>query len=317
MHITLATLNMTIIMFKSTDTHHQGNIMSVSIIDHKAIPASTMGTAVVTGASAGIGRVYADRLARRGYDLILVARRGDRLDSVAAALRSAHGVAVATIVADLANPAQLEQVAAALVADKSITLLVNNAGTSTLAGLASTSKADMDAMNSINVLALVRLSHAIFPEFKARNKGTLINIGSVLALFSLPGGSLYSATKGYVQNFTRALQDEAAGTGVVVQLVMPAATATEIWELSGVPLSQLDPAQVMTAEDCVDAALAGLDLGESVTLPAVEDIELFKAYDTARLALAAATANGRPASRYALGNRQITHCQETHHAKPI
>jgi short-subunit dehydrogenase len=263
--------------------------------------SSALGTAVVTGASAGIGSIYADRLAKRGYDLILVARRGDRLDSVAAALRAAHGVAVRTIVADLADSAELEKVAAALVADKSITMLVNNAGGSTVAPFEAMQKAKTDAMNAINVLALVRLSHAIYPEFKARNKGTLINIGSVLALFSLPGGALYSATKGYVQNFTRGLQEEAAGTGVTVQLVMPGATATDIWELSGVPLSHLDPAQVMTPENLVDAALAGLDLGEAVTLPGVEDLTLFAAYDAARLALAAATANGRPASRYAIG----------------
>lgn len=266
-----------------------------------ATPSSTLGTAVVTGASAGIGRVYADRLAKRGYDLILVARRGDRLDSVAAALRSAHGVAVQTIVADLAHPADLEKVAAALVADKRITMLVNNAGASTVAPLASTSKADVDAMNNVNVLALVRLSHAILPEFLARKQGTLINIGSVLGFFWLPNSSVYSATKAYVHNFTRALQDEAAGTGVTVQLVLPAATATDIWDLSGLPLSQLDPARVMTPEDCVDAALAGLDLGEAVTMPAVENIALFQAYESARLALAAASANGRPASRYAIG----------------
>lgn len=263
--------------------------------------SSTLGTAVVTGASAGIGSIYADRLAKRGYDLILVARRGDRLDSVAATLRAAHGVAVRTIVADLADPAELEKVAAALVADKSITMLVNNAGISTVAPFEAMTKANMDAINAINVLALVRLSHAIYPEFKARNKGTLINIGSVLALFSLPGSNLYSATKAYVQSFTRALQEEAAGTGVTVQLVMPGATATDIWELSGVPLSHLEPTHVMTPEDLVDAALAGLDLGEAVTLPSVEDFALFAAYEAARQALAAATANGRPASRYVIG----------------
>jgi short-subunit dehydrogenase len=298
MTIMLTTQNMIDIMLNETHFHRE--IMN-AIIGNTSASSTTLGTAVVTGASAGIGRVYADRLARRGYDLILVARRGDRLDSVAATLRAAHGVAVSTIVADLADPAELEKVAAALVADKSITMLVNNAGSSTVAGLEAMSKAKMDAMNGINVLALVRLSHAIFPEFKTRDKGTLVNIGSVLALFSLPGGSLYSATKGYVQNFTRGLQEEAAGTGVTVQLVMPGATATDIWELSGVPLSHLDPAHVMTPEDLVDAALAGLDLGEAVTMPGVEDIALFEAYDAARLALAAATASGRPASRYAIG----------------
>jgi short-subunit dehydrogenase len=256
------------------------------------------GTAVVTGASSGLGKVYADRLAGRGYDLILVARRADRLDSVAASLRAAYGATVTTIVADLADGADLDKLAATIAADPAITLLVNNAGTSMVAPLDTAVRADIDAMNQVNVLALERLSQAIFPAFKARKHGTLINIGSVLGLFSLPGFGVYSATKAYVNNFTRAMQDEAAGTGVVVQLVLPSATATEIWEISGVPLSALDPAHVMMPDDCVDAALAGLDLGELVTLPSVDDPALFAAYDTARLALAAASQNGRPAARY-------------------
>ena len=263
--------------------------------------SSSRGTAVITGASAGLGKIYADRLARRGYDLLLVARRADRLDSVAASLRASYGVNVTTVVADLADGADLDKVAAIAAADDSITLLVNNAGTSTVAGLDKMSRDDIDAMNDVNVLALVRLSHAIFPRFRARHYGTLINIGSVLGLVSLPGSSIYSSTKGYVLNFTRALQDEAANTGVVVQLVMPAATATDIWEISGVPLSALDPRHVMSPDDCVDAALAGLDLGELVTLPSLEDGGLFKAYDAARLALGAAVSNGRPASRYDTG----------------
>ncbi|MEI9987657.1 MAG: SDR family oxidoreductase [Aliidongia sp.] len=257
------------------------------------------GTAVVTGASAGIGKVYADRLAGRGYDLILVARRGDRLAAVADELRAKHGIAVETVVADLGAAADLDRVASVLAADERITLLVNNAGASTLAPVSQTKRADLDAMNDVNVLALARLTHAVLPGFKARDRGTIINIGSVLGFESLPASSIYSATKGYVLNFTRGLQQELADTGVVVQLVLPAATATDIWELSGVPLSALDPATIMSVENCVDAALAGLDLGETVTMPSVEDAgALLAQYDAARVALLAASQTGKPASRY-------------------
>lgn len=261
-------------------------------------PHGSLGTAVVTGASSGLGKVYADRLARRGYDLILVARRGDKLDSVAASLRSAHGVKVSAVVADLGAAADLERVAASIAADDSVTLLVNNAGTSTLAPVARTSKAQLDGMNEVNVDALVRLSHAVLPGFLRRDRGTLINIGSVLGSFVIPGSSIYSATKAYVQLFTQGLQGEVAETRVRVQLVLPAATATEIWEISGVPLSALDQNVVMTAENCVDAALAGLDMGELITMPSVEDGQLLVAFEAARVALAGGTQNGKPASRY-------------------
>jgi short-subunit dehydrogenase len=259
---------------------------------------SAKGTALVTGASAGIGLKYAQRLAARGHDLLLVARRGDRLEQLAASLRAGHGVAVETLVADLATRADLDRVVHRLEHDDAIALLVNNAGVSTMGQVTTTAEADIAAMTDVNVTGLVRLSRAAIAAFKQRNRGTLINIGSVLGFHSLPFSAVYSATKGYVLNFTRGLQEEVAGTAVVVQLVLPSATATDIWELSGVPLSSLDAAQVMTADDLVDAALAGLDLGEKITLPSVEDARLFAAYDDARMKLLAASQSGRPASRY-------------------
>jgi len=260
--------------------------------DHK-------GTAVVTGASAGIGKTYADRLAGRGYDLLLVARRGDRLTAVAEELRARHGIAVETLVADLSEGADLDRVAAVLAGDARITLLVNNAGTATLGAMAETESAALDAMNELNVTALARLTLAVLPRFKAQDQGTIVNIGSILGFHFLPVSSIYSATKGYVLNFTRGLQQELAGTHIRVQLVAPAATATDLWEISGVPLSALNPNSIMSVEDCVDAALAGLDLGEAITLPSVEDAApLLAAYDAARIALLGASQTGKPASRY-------------------
>jgi uncharacterized protein len=261
--------------------------------------SSEKGTAVITGASAGIGKAYAERLAARGYDLILVARRADRLAAISAEVRSKHRVAVEVFVADLSNPADIERVAAALSAHPNISLLVNNAGTSTLGSTEELTPTALTAMDNLNVHALARLSLAVLPSFKARNSGTLINIGSVLGFQSLPVSSVYSATKSYVHGFTRGLQQELAQTKVRVQLVLPAATATDIWEISGVPLSALDPNIVMSVDDCVDAALAGLDLGEAVTMPSVEDVELLKEFDEARTSLLISSQSGKPATRYA------------------
>jgi uncharacterized protein len=257
------------------------------------------GTAVVTGSSAGMGRLFADRLAKRGYDLILVARRADRLNAVAKELKGRYGVSVQTLVADLGAAADLDRVVRVISGDESITLLLNNAGTSTLGSVGEIKESDLAAMIGVNIIALTRLTVAVLPGFKKRDSGTIINMGSVLGFQSLPISSIYSGTKGFVLNFTRGLQDELAKTNIVVQLVAPAAIATDIWEISGVPLSQLDPATIMKAEDAVDAALAGLDLGEKLTLPSVEDLQLLTNYDTARLALLGSSQSGKPATRYA------------------
>ena len=260
---------------------------------------TSLGKAVITGASAGIGKVYADRLAARGYDLLLIARRSALLQEVAENIRTAHGVKVETLVADLGATGDLNMVADRVANDADVTLLVNNAGTSKMASIADTGVTATAAMTDLNISALVRLSLAVFPGFKQRNHGTLINIGSILGFHSLPISGVYSATKGYVLNFTRGLADEVAGTGVKVQLVLPASTATDLWDIAGIPISALDPATVMTVENCVDAALAGLDLGETVTLPSVEDAPaLLETYDAARMGLLGASQTGKPASRY-------------------
>ena len=258
------------------------------------------GTALVTGASSGLGAVYADRLAARGFDLILVARRVERLGVLARSLAEKYGVAVRAMAADLSDADDLRRVADELSSNAAITMLVNNAGVSTLGAVVDAPREGIAAMDQVNVAALTQLTYAVLPQFKQRNSGTIINIGSVLSFHILPVSTIYSATKGYVMNFTRGLQQELAGTGITVQLVLPASTATEIWELSGLPLAQLDQATIMRAEDCVDAALAGLDQGELVTLPSVEDQELWERFDAARLALFAGAMRGKPASRYGL-----------------
>jgi len=265
---------------------------------NNAVNPSKPGTAVITGASSGLGKVYADRLAARGYDLLLVARRADRLQSVAADLTARFRVEVKTLAADLADSAGLSEVIQRIADDPTITLLVNNAGTSAVGPVTETSLETISGMVALNVTALTALTKAILPAFQARNAGTLINIGSVVGFTGYPWVPIYGATKAYVLNFTQALQQQLAETSIRIQLVTPAATVSEIWDAVGVPLSDLDPATVMTTEDCVDAALSGLDSGELITAPPVHDENLLRTFEAASTALLEATQTGQPAPRY-------------------
>lgn len=255
-------------------------------------------TAVVTGASSGIGEVYARRLAARGHDLVLVARRGDRLAALAQELTDAYGVAVRTLSADLTQEAGLASVEQILREDESVTLLVNNAGMGPIKSTADMSDAEAAATLALNVTALMRLTRAVLPGLRARGTGGVINIGSVLAFHGLPVSSLYSATKAFVLTYSRAIAQELAGTGVKVQAVLPAGTTTEFYESAGMPISAFDPSVFMTAEQLVDAALVGFDRGEEVTLPSVHDEALWTTYDAARANLFGGTQNGSPAQRY-------------------
>ncbi|MEJ8323829.1 SDR family oxidoreductase [Kosakonia sacchari] len=257
-----------------------------------------MTTALITGASSGIGAIYADRLAARGYDLLLVARRGDRLNTLADDLQHRHGVKISTLVADLSTVEGIQQVETVLRDDTTISLLVNNAGAANLAPILSSSADQHEAINTLNTTALMRLTLAALPRFVENDQGTIINIASVVAFHARAGSAVYSATKAWVLNFTRGLQEEFAGSNIRIQAVLPAATATEIWGHSGITLDALPEGSVMTSEDLVDAALAGLDQGELVTVPPVEDLQLWDNWEATRLALFSASRNGKPASRY-------------------
>lgn len=253
--------------------------------------------AVVTGASSGIGAVYADRLASRGYDLVLVARRAERLRTLAANLASAHGVRVEALVADLETEAGQTSVAQLLASNPDVSVLVNNAGIARLAPISLSPLQDSLSQIALNMTALTRLTHAVLPGMRARNEGTIINISSVLALNTLPVSSVYSGTKAFVLAFSRGLQQELADTAVKVQVVLPAATATEVWDRSGVPLSALAPETVMATEDLVDAALAALDQGEHITWPSVAEAQAIELFEASRLALFAASQTGQVAPR--------------------
>ena len=256
------------------------------------------GTALITGASAGIGAVYADRLARRGYDLILVARNEARLRAVADKVGAGTGRRVQTVIADLGNKDDLLPVETILREDPSITMLVNNAGVSSAQPLLNENVDKMEDMIFLNVTALTRLAYAAAPSFVARGKGTIINIGSVLGIDVEALNGVYGASKAYVLALTHSLQHELSSKGVRVQAVMPGATATDLWETIGMPLSNLPKEIVMSSAEMVDAALAGLDQGEIVTLPGLQDGSDWTRYEEARRALAGRLSSNHAAPRY-------------------
>ncbi len=259
---------------------------------------SSLGTAVVTGSSSGIGAVYADRLAKRGYDLILVARNAERLKSLATQLTSETGRSITVLPADLGDRAELAKVEAVLRDDPSLTMLVNNAGTASIAPLLNSDLDEMEAMITLNVTALTRLTYAAAPAFVARGAGAIVNIGSVVGIVPERLNGVYGATKAFVLALSQSLQHELADKGVRIQAVLPAATATDIWEKAGLHHSKLPAGTVMSTEDMVDAALAGFDQGEAVTIPPLQDGDDWTRFDAARLALAPKLTNSAPAPRY-------------------
>jgi short-subunit dehydrogenase len=207
------------------------------------------GGALITGASSGIGAVYAERLARRGYDLTIVARNRSRLDALAARISDDTGRAVEVFVADLGKREDLARVEAALKQDASLTMLVNNAGVGAVAPMMHSDVDRVEEMIKLNVVALMRLTSAAAPVFAARGRGAIINIASVAPIAPDMLNGVYEGTKAFVLTFSQSLHHEFADNGVRVQVVLPGAE------------------RIMTVGEMVDAALAGLDLGEWVTIP--------------------------------------------------
>ncbi|KRR20110.1 SDR family NAD(P)-dependent oxidoreductase [Bradyrhizobium retamae] len=263
----------------------------------------TKGTALITGASTGIGAIYADRLAKRGHDLILVARNKQRLASLARPLANETGRNVETVEADLTSPADLQRVEDLLKTNAGISLLVNNAGVGAAAPLLASDVDKMEDMIRLNVTALTRLTFAAVPGFVARGNGTIINISSVVAIAPEVLNGVYGGTKAFVLAFSRSLVHELADKGIRVQAVLPGATATEFWDVAGTPVHQLPAQIVMSADDLVDAALAGLDLDETVTIPSLPDKAEWDRHETARLAMSDRLSSAIPAPRYNLRKR--------------
>lgn len=256
------------------------------------------GTALITGASSGIGAVYADRLARRGYDLILVARNRERLVTLANRITTETHRNVEIMDADLSEKDGLAAVETKLRQDATITLLVNNAGVGTHTPLLGSNVDAMSRMIDLNVSALTRLTYAAVPGFVSRGKGAVINISSIVAIAPEILNGVYGGSKAFVLAFSQSLHHELADKGVQVQAVLPGATATEFWQTGGLPLENLDKAIVMSADDMVDAALTGFDRRELVTIPSLHAVEKWEAYEAARGAMSTLLSSNIPAPRY-------------------
>lgn len=215
--------------------------------------------AVITGASAGIGAAYAHALARRGMDLLLTARRVERLDALAQTLRAAHGVDVRLHPADLADPDELERLAGVVAALPRLALLVNNAGFGTGGHFMETTPESQSAMIHVHATAATRLSHAALPALVRAGRGAIINVSSIAAYFK---GTTYSASKAYLNSFSAGLQAELRGTGVRVQALCPGYTVTEFHdtpEFADFDRAQVPRAMWMSADAVVDASLTALD----------------------------------------------------------
>ncbi len=261
------------------------------------------GIALVTGASTGIGAVYADRLARRGYDLILVARSKDKLDVLAKHITTNTGRTVRVVAADLTVDADIAKVEAVIGETPEISLLVNNAGVGSTAKLLEADVGKMTDMIALNVTAPTRLIHKAVPAFVARGDGAVINIASIVAIAPELLNGVYGGSKAFVLALTQSMHHELADKNIKVQAVLPGATATDFWEISGTPLEYVPQSWVMSAEDMVDASLAGFDAGELVTLPAVEDAALVDNLEAARRALFDKMSGVSPASRYSVKSK--------------
>ncbi|WGD32231.1 SDR family oxidoreductase [Ancylobacter sp. WKF20] len=254
-----------------------------------------MSTALITGASGGIGAVYARHLAARGHDLVLVARSTEKLEALASELRAAHAVAVEIITADLTVSADLSRVEQRLRVGTPVDLLVNNAGAALLGSFSDADPDKMEQVLSLNVTAPTRLASAAVGAMVARGTGAIINIGSVVSLMPAYFPGIYAATKAYILTLSQGLAAEFGPKGVYVQAVLPAATRTDIWAKAGADIDQIP--NVMEVDDLVTAALVGFDRREPVTIPPLADAGLWDALENAR-AIFPSGLGGAPAERY-------------------
>lgn len=259
---------------------------------------STKDTVLITGASTGIGAVYADRFARRGHNLILVARDFQNLEALANRLWDETGVNVAIEVADLTHRPELERIERLFASDPHIGVLVNNAGMAVSKPIIGSTPDDFEKMIDLNVKAATRLAIAAANAFVARGGGSLINVASVLGIAPEVTNPVYGGSKAFLLNFSQALHTEAGNRGLRVQAVLPGATRTEIWERSGGDINKLDPAHLMEVDDLVDAALAGFDAGELVTIPSLPEVADWQAFEAARMKLLPNLSRNAPAARY-------------------
>ncbi|RMV10225.1 Oxidoreductase, short chain dehydrogenase/reductase family [Pseudomonas savastanoi] len=279
-----------------TDNRRRKRLAALIALLVRTSPMTTLPTVLITGASSGIGAIYAERFARRGHNLVLVARDKPRLDALAARLGKENDVDVEVLQADLTNSADLTALETRLRDDARIGVLINNAGIAQSGGFIEQSAEAIEKLVALNIVALTRLAAAVAPRFAQSGTGSIVNLGSVVGLAPELGMTVYGATKAYVLFLSQGLNLELAPKGVYIQAVLPAATRTEIWERAGIDLNTLP--EVMDVEELVDAALVGFDRRELVTIPPLHVAGRWDALDGARQGLLSDIRQANAAERY-------------------
>lgn len=274
-------------------------VMNINATTKESNPMTVIPSVLITGASTGIGAAYAERFARRGHDLVLVARNTARMEALADRLRQETGVAIDIIQADLTRPGDLAAVETRLRDDVRIGVLVNNAGTAIGGSFIEQRTDDVARLVALNTTAPLRLASAIAPRLAETGEGAIVNIGSVVGLAPEFGMSVYGATKAFVLFLSQGLSLELGPKGVYVQAVLPATTRTEIWDHVGAEVDTMTG--VMEVGDLVDAALVGFDRREAVTIPPLPDAGQWDALEAARQAMLPNYRNARRAERYRTG----------------
>ena len=256
--------------------------------------------ALITGASAGIGLAFAEELAASGHDLIVVARRRERLEALAQRLGAAHQAKVEVLIADLASEAGIDAVSARAAATP-LDLLVNNAGIGGYRRFVELDPKVADTLIAIHIRAVVQVTRAALPGMVERKQGAVINVASLLAFSGsatapfFPQRAVYAGAKAFMVTFTQVLANELAGSGVRVQVCLPGVIKTEFHEVQGMDLSQMPR---MSPEELARASLAGLRLGEVVCVPALEDPAALQRIDEANQAALAVSRSTSVAPRY-------------------
>ena len=245
--------------------------------------------ALVTGASSGLGKAFAERLAREQHDLIIVARRGDRLEELAKQLQDEHQVSVEIFVADLSDPTRVAALEQRITETSGLALLINNAGFGGFAPFVEIEARRAEELIAVQVTAVTRLTRAALPGMIRQGGGAIINGSSRLAMSGalgsppMPPRAVYAATKAYINTFSQILASELKPTGVRVQALCPGLTRTEFFESMGLDPMSLPAAEVMEPADVVQASLASLRLGEVICVPALDDPDTLKEIDAGNL----------------------------------
>jgi len=261
--------------------------------------------ALITGASSGIGAAFAERLAHDQYDLIIVARRRERLEALAQRLGESYKVSVEVLAVDLSKADDLMEVEKRLADDSALELLINNAGFGGYKPFITLEPDLAEEQIRLHVIALTRLTRAVLPGMITRGHGGIINVSSRLAFSGsitearLPKRATYAATKAYINTFTQILHHELEGTGVKVQALCPGVVKTEFHQILGVDPNRFPAEIVSLAENVVEASLNGLRNDEVICVPGLADTNLLNRIDESQRAMFDNSGGGSIAQRYA------------------